>query len=199
SFPIFLLLGLPAIFAWALRKPLEASTRLKTMFHTRGKLVVLWIPLIFLMMILSGTRGIWAGGVLMIVWVPILLAYLRFIHTSKEHRNIITYLSSYVVIFFMLFAVAYPILGSPQFLVSKGNGLLLERRFRSILDFNETSNGQRIEIWKKSIASIVHHPVLGVGIANYPVVLGQDIQLSKAGSSAHNIYLHVAAEMGVVA
>jgi len=30
-------------------------------------------------------------------------------------------------------------------------------------------------------------------------VLSQDIKLSKAGSSAHNIYLHVAAEMGVFA
>jgi len=40
---------------------------------------------------------------------------------------------------------------------------------------------------------------LGVGIGNYPVVLGQDIRLAKAGSSAHNLYLHIAAEMGILA
>ncbi len=200
SFPIFLLLGLPAFFAWAFQKPLEQAKRFKTMIHTRAKLrAVIWIPIIFLMMILSGTRGIWAGGILMIVWIPVLLLYLRFIGTGKEHRNIVTYLGLYIVIFFLLFAVAYPIFSSPQFLVSKGNSALLERRLRSILDFGETSNSQRLEIWRKSGDSISRHPVLGVGIANFPVVLDQNIQLSKAGSSAHNIYLHVAAEMGIAA
>ncbi len=199
SFPIFLLLGLPAFFAWTLVRPISASSRLRTMLHTRGKLAVLWIPLIFLMMILSGTRGIWLGGVLMLAWVPLLLLWLRIMKGNREHRNIITYLGSYVLIFFLLFAVAYPIFSSPQFLVSKGNSALLERRFKSILDFGETSNSQRLEIWKKSAISIEHHAALGVGIGNFPVVLDQNIQLSKAGSSAHNIYLHVGAEMGVVA
>ena len=47
--------------------------------------------------------------------------------------------------------------------------------------------------------SIKEKPFLGVGIGNYPVVLKQDIQLAKAGSSAHNLYLHIAAEMGILA
>ena len=38
---------------------------------------------------------------------------------------------------------------------------------------------------------------MGVGIGNFPVVLGQNLFLAKAGSSAHNVYLHVAAEMGI--
>ncbi len=199
SFPIFLLLGLPAFFAWTLAKPLGKAAKLRDMLFTRGKVAVLWIPLIFLMMILSGTRGIWAGGIAMIFWIILVLIYMRYVKVGREHINIFKYLSYYLVIFFMLFAVAYPIFSSPQFLVSKGNSLLLQQRFKSLLDFGETSNSQRIEIWKKSLVSIASHPILGVGIGNFPVVLDQNIQLSKAGSSAHNIYLQVASEMGIPA
>jgi O-antigen ligase len=199
SFPIFLLLGLPAVFAWTLTRPIEKASRLKDMLYTRGKLAVLFVPLIFLMMILSGTRGIWAGGLAMIVWVPMIVAYLRYRHAHQEHKNIIKYLAGYFVLFFMLFFVAYPIFSSPQFLVSKGDSYLLQERFKSILDFGETSNSQRIDIWKKTLVSIEHHPVDGVGIGNFPVILDQNIRLSKAGSSAHNIYLQIAGEMGILA
>lgn len=199
SFPIFLLLGLPAFFAWTLIKPLGKATKMRDMLFTRGKLAVLWIPLIFLMMILSGTRGIWAGGIAMVFWVIIVLVYLHYTKAGRERINIFSYLSYYLIIFFLLFAVAYPIFASPQFLVSKWDSLLLEQRFKSIFDFGETSNGQRIEIWKKSLVSIKHNPVLGIGIGNFPVVLDQNIKLSKAGSSAHNIYLQVASEMGIPA
>ena len=106
--------------------------------------------------------------------------------------------AGYLVIFFLMFAVAFPIFSSPQFLVGKSDDIL-KQRLKSIIDFGETSNAQRIEIWKKTLVSIKKHPLLGVGIGNYPVVLGQDIRLAKAGSSAHNLYLHIAAEMGVLA
>src|SRR3989344_6452497 len=153
SFPIFLLLGLPAFFALALIKPLGKAAKLRDMIFTplevapprseglaplararlltgftRGKVAVLWIPLIFLMMILSGTRGIWAGGITMIFWIILVLTYMNYIKINIERINIFKYLSCYLVIFFMLFAVAYPIFSSPQFLVSKGDSLLLQQR-----------------------------------------------------------------------
>src|SRR3989344_2005213 len=199
SFPIFLLLDLPAFFAWTLVTPLGKAAKMRDILFTRGKIAVLWIPLIFLMMILSGTRGIWAGGIAMVFWVIILLVYMHYTKVDREHINIFSYLSYFLIIFFLLFAVAYPIFSSPQFLVSKGNSLLLQQRFKSLLDFGETSNSQRIEIWKKSLVSIGQRPLLGVGIGNFPVVLDQDIRLTKAGSSAHNIYLQVASEMGLPA
>lgn len=46
---------------------------------------------------------------------------------------------------------------------------------------------------------MIQHPILGVGIGNFPVVLEQDIELAKAGSSAHNIYLQIGAELGIPA
>ena len=117
----------------------------------------------------------------------------------KNKRNIFTYLYSYLLVFFLLFVVAYPIFVSPQFLLSKGDWALFGNRVKSIVDFGETSNAQRILIWKQSLVSIKNHPFLGVGIGNFPVVLSQDIKLAKAGSSAHNLYLHVVAEMGIAA
>ena len=38
-----------------------------------------------------------------------------------------------------------------------------------------------------------------MGVGNFPVVLNQDLALAKAGSSAHNIYLQIATEMGIPA
>src|SRR3989338_5106073 len=50
----------------------------------------------------------------------------------------------------------------------------------------------------KTLVSFARAPLLGVGIGNFPIVLDQDISLAKAGSSAHNLYLNVAAEIGFI-
>ncbi|HVZ10938.1 MAG TPA: O-antigen ligase family protein [Candidatus Paceibacterota bacterium] len=199
SFPIFLLLGLPAFFAWSIQKPLARAERFWSMVRTRGSLAVLWIPAIFLFVILSGTRGFWAGAAAVVVWSFLVIWLIRHTRVPLPTRNVFKYVASYLTIFILLFSIAYPIFASPQFLVSKGNALLLQQRIKSILDFGETSNAQRILIWKQTLSSIEARPLLGVGIGNFPVVLDQDIKLSRAGSSAHNIYLHIAAEMGIPA
>ena len=148
-------------------------------------------------MILTGTRGIWAAGVASAIFIGVVLIYMKM--KSLANVRFLGFISSYLILFFMLFVVAYPIFISPQFLLSKGDWGMLGNRIRSVIDFGETSNAQRILIWKQTVISINKHPLLGVGIGNYPVVLSQDIKLSKAGSSAHNLYLHMAAEMGVLA
>ncbi len=194
TFPMFILLGLPAIFALSLPRVIERSKNLREMIWTRGRLFVLWIPAIFLMAILSGTRGIWAASIGVVILSVMVLYKL-----PKPKKPVFKYISLYLIIFFLLFSLAYPIFVSPQFLVSKGNWGLFGNRIRSIIDFGETSNGQRLEIWRKSWESIKKHPLLGVGIGNFPVVLGQDIKWAKAGSSAHNLYIQIAAEMGLIA
>lgn len=199
SFPIFLLLGLPSIFAISILKIVDKNNNLRAMWKSRGSILVLFIPLIFLAAILSGTRGIWAAsaGVLLIVfWLVI---WFKKQGIDSKHRVTFKYTAYYLSLFFLLFSVAYPIIASPQFLVSKGNSLLLQNRLRSVLDFGETSNKERIRIWKLSAQSIIKHPLVGVGIGNFPVVLKQDLSLARAGSSAHNLYLHIAAEMGITA
>ncbi len=235
SFPQFVLLGLPALFAisllplWKLIRPRQAfgeageigNWKLIQMIHARMNISILWVVAAFLIAILSGTRGIWAAsaGVIFVIFLvlywlnrdekkiknKITSHYDRVNMLPKEnqgssyYKNIFKYISLYMLVFFLLFAVAYPIFVSPQFLLSKGDWGLFGERIKSIIDFGETSNSQRIEIWRASLESIKNRPLLGVGIGNFPVVLKQNIFLARAGSSAHNIYLHIAAEMGILA
>ena len=206
SFPQFLLLGLPAIFVIAIaEKTRNYHDNLKKMFKTRSRLAIMWVPLIFLTAILTGTRGIWAGSIgallagLFYLFILIKRTGRNHPSTSKSSKNILVYITSYLTVFFLLFTVAFPIFESPQFLLSKGNSLLFGKRIRSIIDFGETSNSQRIAIWKASLESIKNNPLLGVGIGNFPIILNQKLELARAGSSAHNVYLQIAAEMGISA
>jgi len=157
SFPIFVLLAIPALYALKKRNILVAF--------------------LLLAAILSGTRGIWLAFL-----APIILSLILF-RRIKLWRHF--------VIFILLFVVAYPIFASPQFRTD--NSDLLTRRIRSIIDFSETSNSGRLAIWKATASSIKERPLLGVGIGNYPVILDQVVDSTRAGSSAHNIYLHIAA------
>jgi O-antigen ligase len=72
------------------------------------------------------------------------------------------------------------------------------KRAKSIIDLEELSVKSRMGIWKASFQSILKRPILGVGIGNYPVVLDEDISAAKKGASAHNLYLDVASEMGLL-
>lgn len=175
SFPSFVLLTLPALFSFVVGR------------EKRLHPLAIAIPIAFLLMILTGTRGIWAGSV---------GAFLVALWLARKH-NIMKYLSAWLLVWFLLFVVAYPIFLSPQFLQSKND--LYEKRLTSLFDWKETSNRIRLMIWDRSLHSIAHHPILGVGMGNFPVVLNQQISDTKAGSSAHNVYLHIAAEMGVLA
>ena len=199
SFPQFVLLGLPAIFAISFQKLTTYNLQLTTMIRTRANMSVLWIPTAFLIAILSGTRGIWVASAGVLIIIAGIIYWMHRTRENNHYKNIFKYISLYMLVFFMLFVVAYPIFVSPQFLLSKGNWELFGERIKSIIDFGETSNSQRVEIWKASLESIKERPLLGVGIGNFPVVLDQRIFLARAGSSAHNIYLHIAAETGIPA
>lgn len=184
SFPQFVLMGLPAIFA---------------LISRRRVLGVILAIFALLMTILSGTRGIWAAGIGVAILAGFLLFWMHRTRVSVESKRMLRRVSASLIAFFFLFAVAWPIFTSPQFLMAKGDWKLMRNRIKSILDFGETSNSQRLEIWRQSLISIEHHPILGIGIGNFPTVLNQRIVLARAGSSAHNIYLHIAAEMGLPA
>ena len=182
SFPQFVLLGIPAVLAITQKRWIRITS----------------LSLLFLITILSGTRGIWAASVGVALLAFTLMWWIKRTAIEKEGGIVFKNITAYLIIFFLAFSVAFPIFSSPQFLIGKSDDIL-KARIRSILDFGETSNAQRIEIWKKTLSSIKEKPFLGVGIGNYPVVLEQDIRLAKAGSSAHNLYLQIASEMGILA
>ncbi len=78
----------------------------------------------------------------------------------------------------------------------QGTALLLQRA-SSILDLEETSNKARMDIWRITAQAIAKHPLLGVGAGNYAKVLGEELDASRRGASAHNLYLDFAAETGI--
>jgi len=109
-----------------------------------------------------------------------------------------------MVLFFVLFPFSSFVIEQAQIAEWKrlNNGgditsMLLFKRLKSIIDLDELSNKSRIEIWKDTLKSIEKHPVLGVGIGNFPSVLGKNISAAKKGASAHNLFLDIFSEMGI--
>jgi len=202
SFPIFLLLSLPAILAVALKKIsglfFEKEANFWGIIKKRTGLIIIFAPVFLLDVVLTGTRGMWlAGGIIFLLVVFLSLFFVKF--KKMAQSLIMRYFIGHFLIFLMLFGIAYPIFGSPQFQMAKEDTLVFGKRIKSLMDFSETSNARRIEIWRDSIKSISRQPLLGVGIGNFPVVVKEDLARAKAGSSAHNLYLHIAAEIGLAA
>ncbi|MDO8495828.1 MAG: O-antigen ligase family protein [bacterium] len=195
SFPVYLLLTIPALLAFSLHRIFSKEPKsFKKATHIRASMLITLLPLFYLLAILSGTRGIWLAVLSPLIAAPLAWRYLK----SVEAKNILKYCLVLLVIFPVLFTVAYPVFTSSQFQIPKEDSALFAKRLRSILDLDETSNSSRIVIWKKTLESIKKNPLLGVGIGNYPVVLSQETEYAKAGSSAHNLYLHIAAEIGIL-
>ena len=194
SFPVYLLMTIPSLLTLAWSKVIHIQGR--TLYEScpqRAWLTIL-LSTFYLLAILSGTRGIWLAILGPLLTLPFLIRYSQ----TKENKTTLKKLGLLLLPFFALFVIAFPIMSSNQFWVEKENNQILAKRIRSILDLNETSNSGRVEIWKKTAASIIKHPLLGVGIGNFPTVLSQHTDLAKAGSSAHNLYLNIAAEIGLV-
>jgi hypothetical protein len=156
---------------------------------------IFWIPiaLSFLALLFSGSRGVWLSAAL-----PFLI--IIFLLFSKKIRENVGLPKSHIKMFIgmlIVFALAFPV-SSLIMSQSQGgeDGTLAFKRARTLADLEELSIKSRIEIWQKSFKSILKRPLLGVGIGNYPVVLGEDISAAKRGASAHNLYLDITSEMG---
>lgn len=194
TFPMFLLFSIPSLFAIALYKIVGKDVSWKRMMSSKLSVWMLFLPIMYLGAILSGTRGIWLAILGPIIFLPFLIRKIK----ERADKKIFLYIASFFLIFFLLFLIANPILTSNQFKLEKSDTELLKKRVKSILDLGELSNSGRIYIWKETLGSIAKRPLLGVGVGNFPTVLKQDVELAKAGSSAHNLYLNIAAEIGLV-
>lgn len=73
----------------------------------------------------------------------------------------------------------------------------LGSRFLSSFDLSEGSIAGRIEIWTQAIGIIREHPFFGVGLGNYSYVL-EPAAPYHTPIYAHNLYLDIAAELGIV-
>jgi O-antigen ligase len=185
SFPIYLIWSLIAFFYLLVAKnKIPRSEKIKSL----GIFIVLAVPIIF-----SQTRGIWLAMIVPIALILWLL--IRKVDLVNFHKIAGLALIVFIFVFLANMMISYV----PQFKINPNEqGSIFLKRLTSIINLDELSNAGRIQIWKRSISSIVKRPVLGVGIGNFPTVLGQTSDSAKAGSSAHNLYLNAFAEIGVL-
>lgn len=205
SFAFFSILGLPFLLTPIFIR--KKRNKKKAFFLYLGLIGIL------LAIIFSGSRGAWASaaGILMIF---LLIIILKFSQTVKSWTSFFTPVLKKVwnkkcqiivgsfIIFFILFPIASAILFIPQYIElgkEAMENISFFERARSIMDLLETSVKGRLEIWQRTIDSIIIRPFLGVGIGNFPSVLNEDYSFSKKGSSAHSLYFDFAAEVGVFA
>jgi O-antigen ligase len=72
-------------------------------------------------------------------------------------------------------------------------------------DYNYTDADGRVEVWKRGMGYMWHHPITGVGVAAFPVAEGQsDLAVANEAegkgfkwSVAHNSFLETGAELGI--
>jgi len=160
------------------------------------------IILSFSALVFSGSRGIWLSALIPFGIILVLFIYKNVGH-STSHINVgsrVSHIIRFFISFLLIFIVAFPIssLVLSQSRQDGANGTLAFKRAKSVIDMDELSVKSRVGIWKTSFQSVLNHPMLGVGIGNYPVVLDEDISSAKKGASAHNLYLDVASEMGLL-
>jgi O-antigen ligase len=186
SFPLYLMMVLVFAMTLLFKK------------YLKGKKDIFLFIFIFTAMfaiILTGTRGIWAS----FVFPATVLFFWLF--KKQVSKKTFKFLVVPFIIFLILLPISAPIFTSKQFKIDTSKEVsskAFSERFMSMVDTEETSNKGRIYIWKESIKSIIKNPVLGVALGNFPVVLKENVSAIKSGASAHNIYLHIASELGLL-
>ncbi len=195
SFAMFVMLGLVVLIT----NYLASSHRLK-MLNSKFWHVAP-VVLAFLALIFSGSRGVWVSAVLTALIVGAGYLWLR-------RREAVQYppfqdLALKTLSFFLLFGVLFLPASFVSSLSQRAQGAKADsfaslKRVKSITDLEEISNRSRLQIWKAALDTVVRYPVFGVGFGNFSVALGEDIGASRRGASAHNLYLDLAGEMGIL-
>lgn len=80
--------------------------------------------------------------------------------------------------------------------------LRIKSIFNPSLDYNYSAEEGRIEVWKRGLGYMVTHPLLGVGVRNFPIAEGVLSGKVNEGfgikySAAHNSFVEIGAELGV--
>ncbi len=79
---------------------------------------------------------------------------------------------------------------------------VLADRLMSVFTKTDTSSEMRLALWESSAAMIMDHPLLGIGWGSFLKVYPEyDFYINNASTEifhAHNLYLHYAAEIGII-
>lgn len=145
----------------------------------------------------NGSRGIWVAAV-----PTALLAYVVLMVALRRNKPVVALSAKTIFLGFLLLTLLFPV---SSYVSAQAHGTGIDsteldvafRRAQSILDLDEVSNRGRIGIWITNAKTVAEHPILGVGIGNAAVALGERVSSARQGASAHNLYLDFAVETGV--
>lgn len=73
---------------------------------------------------------------------------------------------------------------------------IVTQRLTSSFSLQDGSNQGRIAMWKESLRQINKHPLLGVGLGNYPLAVKPSASYREP-IYAHNLFLDIAVETGI--
>jgi O-antigen ligase len=163
----------PAAFALgALTQPLK-----------RKSLIVGFLGLVSIGILATFVRGAWIGMVALVF-------YLLLRQRTALSFRFAFFLS--VLALLGIFAAVY-----------LGLEPLLRERWRTLFDIRYVANESRIDRWMAALSMWLTQPTLGVGLGCYPDLYYQHIYYvhsfeGKLHMGAHNLYLEILAELGVV-
>ena len=153
--------------------------------HKRSRRIaaVVAMAMILTAMVKSGSRGGFIGLVSVMLYV-----LLRYRAIPSKVRLLVTVAG--IALFFGFASDKY----------WKSMGTILHPQ----TDYNYTDTEGRVEVWKRGVGYMIHHPITGVGVAAFPVAEGQsDLAVANAAegkgfkwSVAHNSFLETGAELG---
>jgi O-antigen ligase len=153
--------------------------------HSRSRRVVATIALIMILtaIVKSGSRGGFIGLIAVALYV-----LLRYRAIPSRTRLLVTVAG---VALFLGFA-------SDKYWKMMGTIL------HPTADYNYTDSEGRLEVWKRGVGYMLHNPIVGVGVAAYPIAEGgSDLAISQEAqgrgfkwSVAHNSFLETGAELG---
>ena len=173
------------------------------------RLAWLFVVLSSWAIVFSGTRGMWVGGLAVVLGV-LALAGIR--KKSKILRfSLIPVLL--VVLFIAISPLTQQALNSIRASGAYGNFI---DRAESIYDLGEQSNTGRLDIWKNSLREVIKRPIIGTGLGNFAVTLRgflyeeggnfdelanepeETFNLPGKYISAHSLYLDFLVELGIL-
>jgi O-antigen ligase len=145
-------------------------------FISERRPVYRWSLFACLVVISAGTASVGSRGGLLA-----LMAFVGFIIYHSQHRIRNSIVLSMVLVTPMLFIPRNPI-----------------TRFLHPDYADVKASGVRIETWKAGLRMIKKHPIAGIGLGEFKPQISKYTDDPKLNKLAHNTYLEIASELGLV-
>jgi O-antigen ligase/Tfp pilus assembly protein PilF len=185
----YLAMVFPLVFSYFL---LEKNHRKITYY--------LLLSILYTILIIFQSRGIWISGGLTLILGIFFLYKFRLFNILKENKKWLFLLLLVFVLITVIYSTQNPLNKSAD---------AIPQRITSIYEDNFSSLNPRLIIWKTALKMIKDRPFLGIGIGLFKMdyldyqagFLEQNPNYLEYGSrseEAHNEYLQLAAESGII-